>query len=425
VSKPKTRARTKPRSKAPTAKTKARTRPAAKAKPRARPAAKAARRAVRERPSRPAKPALPREQRPPKGITRDLFLVFRAPRAVVRNPHDVTNPVWAWLARNPSLSAYQANQHFDGPSSMGVGPCWCNQRFGQSTTTLPDGRVVAIGGEHEDFYDPDFYIYNDVIVTDPSGGVTIYAYPDSAFKPTDGHSATLVGERIVIIGTVGYAGTRVEGKTPVHVLDTNTFAIEPVATEGARPGWISKHTAELAGDGRSIVVRGGEIHATVEGREVMLENTDDWRLDLDTWRWTRLTERGWQQWAIARADGKHNALFDIQSMRWYADRTDTDGRRELARMEREYGGKPDFAVYDACYVPPVAHTAVPEEEASYPKVVRVLVDGVTVRYVEDSWEVWVVVEGALPQDTVGAIVEDLRRKLEVLEKSPCTARRRA
>jgi len=25
---------------------------------------------------------------------------------------------------------------------------------------LPDGRLVSVGGEHEDYYDPDFCIYN-------------------------------------------------------------------------------------------------------------------------------------------------------------------------------------------------------------------------------------------------------------------------
>jgi hypothetical protein len=34
------------------------------------------------------------------------------------------------------------------------------QRFGQSLTLLPDCRAVQIGGEHEDWYDADFCIYN-------------------------------------------------------------------------------------------------------------------------------------------------------------------------------------------------------------------------------------------------------------------------
>lgn len=131
------------------------------------------------------KPSLPRADRPPRAVTRDLFLVWRAPRVGVNNPQRLTNPVWSWLAGRRELNAYMANLHFDGPSSMSVGPCWCGSRFGQSTTALPDGRSLSIGGEHEDHYDPDFYIYNDVILTAPSGEVEIYGYPYEAFpRPT-------------------------------------------------------------------------------------------------------------------------------------------------------------------------------------------------------------------------------------------------
>jgi len=64
-----------------------------------------------------------------------------------------------------------------GPSSFSVGPAWCFERFGKSETTLPEGRVVHIAGEHEDHYDPDFYIYNDVIVIGRDGSIAITGYP--------------------------------------------------------------------------------------------------------------------------------------------------------------------------------------------------------------------------------------------------------
>jgi len=39
-------------------------------------------------------------------------------------------------------------------------PIWCFKRVGNTRTRLPDGRIICVGGEHEDFYDPDFCIYN-------------------------------------------------------------------------------------------------------------------------------------------------------------------------------------------------------------------------------------------------------------------------
>ena len=41
-------------------------------------------------------------------------------------------------------------------------PFWSFDRYGMSVTHLEDGRIILIGGEHEDYYDPYFFIYNDV-----------------------------------------------------------------------------------------------------------------------------------------------------------------------------------------------------------------------------------------------------------------------
>src|SRR5712691_10149821 len=106
--------------------------------------------------------------RPDASVTSELFKKWRSPRYGRANPERMNNPVWEWLIRS-ELTAYSANNEFEGPSSCDAGPCWCFSRFGQSSTELPDGRVVLIGGEHEDFYDPDFYIYNDVVVKNPDG----------------------------------------------------------------------------------------------------------------------------------------------------------------------------------------------------------------------------------------------------------------
>jgi hypothetical protein len=65
-------------------------------------------------------------------------------------------------------------------------------------------------GEHEDHYDPDFFIHNDVVVRTPDGEVAIYGYPTEVFLPTDFHTATLLPASIVLIGSLGYrkAGSR-------------------------------------------------------------------------------------------------------------------------------------------------------------------------------------------------------------------------
>jgi hypothetical protein len=357
---------------------------------------------------------------PPDEVTRDLFLVWRWPRIGLRNPQRMTNPVWSWLARRPELSAYTANARFGGPSSLLVGPGWCAQRHGQSSTRLPDGRVIEVGGEHEDFYDPDFFIYNDVIVRPPAGALEIYGYPHEVFPPTDFHSATWVGGRIVIVGGLRYGWMRTPGRTTVYALDPEGLAIAPVPTTGDAPGWIYDHEAALADDGATLVLRGGKRAVDREGGQAIVENIDDWALDLARGVWSRLTDRRWAQWELARADGRHNDLFEIGSGAWYADGSTEFDREQLARPERSLGRRPDFALHAERYAPPVPHARLEDEEAW--NVTRIVVDGVTVRYREESTAVHLRIEGALPDAVAAAIVEDARGKLEALEQTAYVAR---
>lgn len=139
-------------------------------------------------------------------------------------------------------------------------------RLGRSCTELPDGRLVFVGGAHEDASDPDFCIYNDVVVVQPQHGyrpphteedlfktaeIKMYAYPRDVFPPTDGHTATFVPHlnSIIIIGNTGYVADRQPGHTPVFRLDLNTFAISKMEctdpTGSASPGWVSWHSSKL------------------------------------------------------------------------------------------------------------------------------------------------------------------------------------
>jgi hypothetical protein len=380
-------------------------------------------RAQKTAPKRPKQPpALSPERRPPAGVTRDLFLVWRAPRPALRNPQRMDNPVWRWLASQPQLNAYMANLHFRGPSSMEVGPGWCASRFGRSETALPDGRIIAIGGEHEDYYDPDFYIYNDVIVTGPGREPEIYGYPHEVFPPTDFHSATLAGDRIVIIGCLGYPVQRVPGETPVYALDLPTMAISRLTATGASPGWIFRHHAALSADGTSITIGGGLRVVDVDGNQPIHDNHDDWSLDLEHLTWTRLTERRWQQWSLTRADDSFNDLFTLWCMSMYADERTAFDREQMAKHEQELGRRPDFTAHAARYAPPIPHTTLPDQDDDEAMSTRISIDGVTVRYLEQMDAVRITIAGTLPPEQVELLIEDARSKLEALDRSPYVAR---
>ena len=216
------------------------------------------------------------------GITPDEFRRTYTRRFGTENPERMRVPFWEAMIRC-GVSAYGARYRSGWPKRSrarpprpvhpGSGaparfaePVWCADRFGQSLTLLPDSRAVQIGGEHEDFYDPDFCIYNDVFVHERDGSVTIYCYPEPVFPPTDFHTATLVGDSIYVVGCLGYSETRCPDETPVYRLNIHTFRIDRLHTHGEAPGRIYKHRA-VAVPPHGIRVWGGEVVIECDGRE--------------------------------------------------------------------------------------------------------------------------------------------------------------
>jgi len=228
------------------------------------------------------------------GCTPAEFAAAHAPRWGTENGEDITTAFHvAMIESNASAhsaaSAFGLQRSFIDPSWQHV---WNVDRYGQSLTALPDGRIVQIGGEHEAGFDPDFFIYNDVIVhKPPATGSTdrrwdrrVLAYPEAVFPPTDFHSATLVDDEIIVIGCLGYPAQRLAKRTPVYALHVHSLQMRELKCTGDMPGWIFKHRAERCGM-HGIVVHGGKRDTgdalqALDGR---------WRLDLLTCHWQRLS----------------------------------------------------------------------------------------------------------------------------------------
>jgi ankyrin repeat protein len=206
------------------------------------------------------------------------------------NPERMRIPFWEAMIRCGG-SAYGARKRFEEKYGSLAQPVWSAQRFGQSLTLLSDGRAVQIGGEHEDFYDRDFCIYNDVFVHGRDGSLSVYGYPESVFPPTDFHTATLVGDSIYVIGSLGYQGTRRFGETPVYKLDVPTLRMERLDAHGEVPGWIYKHRATVVSP-HEIRVWGGKVVTESGGGELNDQNLDSFVLDLACLRWRREATQG-------------------------------------------------------------------------------------------------------------------------------------
>ena len=294
-------------------------------------------------------------------------------------------PVWEWMVRR-GTNPYMASTDLGlGPNREGE-PDWAFERFGMSRTRMPDGRIICIGGEHEDYYDPDFCIYNDVIVlraalgesavTEQSGTVEIYGYPASVFPPTDFHSATLIGNRICVIGCLGYQDTREIGRTPVLVLDARTLRVEPVPTHGEGPGWVSRHHAAYDAATDSITVRGGKVERG---------GNDGYALSYAAHR-LRLKDLTWE---VISPRERHRE-FVLKQKAWDA----------AARTPAESMFRTD---------------AVPFE-ALFPADRGIEVFGISVLGVRITFEAWVdeirgLIEGDLPENVIRRVLEDVTSNL--------------
>ncbi|TCI01085.1 hypothetical protein EZV61_19300 [Corallincola luteus] len=351
------------------------------------------------------------------GVTQQLFKEWRSPRFGNSNPQKIESPVWEWLVRS-KLCGYLSTQKMDGPSPFDEGPTWSFDRFGQTKTQLPDGRTVYIGGEHEDHYDPDFYIYNDVIVEHPNGEFDFYCYPKTDFPPSDFHTATLIGSKIVLIGSLGYPQERVEASTQLYLLDLNDFKISPINSSGKSPGWIHRHEAILDTSQTSITVTKGFIEIGLDSP--LRENIDDWKLDIENWTWQRLTERKWPRWELTRKDKARNHIYDIRQALWSNEvNWEEHHQQDMARLEESMGFSVDFNLVKALYDFDFTHESLVEDEEEH-NVYWIYVDGVRVRFVEERYCLNVTVEGSLGNQTLTSMREQLISSLNELEISEWT-----
>ena len=372
-------------------------------------------------------------------ITRRIFESQRQRQFGTANPERMQIAFWEWMIRrseedrlrdcsderDPSEignSPYELRQHFGVDLDCSQGPVWNFDRMGATRTPHPDGRVICIGGEHEDYYDPDFCIYNDVVVLDLDGSVEIYGYSLEAFPPTDFHTATLVGDRVIVIGRLGYKDERRSGATPVMVLDLATYRFEECPSHGELPGWIFGHDAELSGG--TITIRGGEVHEENDGEDTIRRNFDDFAYDIATGGWKRLTTRNWRQFSISDAGGK--SFFPGPKFRGCCPSGDESWKCEP--VERE-GETPEGLENDDVFVYVLREYLFPRDFEyetvscdEYSPEERIYVAGVPVSIKMESFSIEVVIEGEMDGAMATALVEDVKASVEADTGRPCVVK---
>lgn len=308
---------------------------------------------------------------------------------------------WEWMIRGggdisnareaPSFGGfdpYHAGEVFKAQRSIEEGPIWTFSRNGATRTQLADGRLVCVGGEHGDFYEPDFCIYNDVVVFTSSNDVEIYGYPEEIFPPIDFHTATLAQNQLFLIGSLGYLNARHIGETPVRVVDLSTYRISTMQTSGDAPGWIHRHAAEFDASG-VITVRAGQIVREQGGKQVFRRNLDEYSLNTRSGEWRRLSRCKWQQINVCQEDGE---LFILESR---------PGVKALLPDGAKVLGKSSFD----------------------PEFTRIEVAGVTIALRVGTGGIEIIVEADLPETVSAEIADRVRAKAESAIHRPCVLER--
>lgn len=239
---------------------------------------------------------------------------FGEPPFDIESVRDVSRPCYGTPASDVAKfqeymirqrrTAWWARQRFKVPARFGSdpshsgyrdqpgGPLWCFTRHGRTVTQVDHGTLIYIGGEHEDSYDPDFCIYNDVVIENVNGEVEIVGFAKDDFPPTDFHTATIgMGNDLWLVGSLGYRDLRREGETQVYRFDCGSRTISSaIDTWGDGPGWISRHSARYVRRWQEVVVKGGQIWETRQGKLGLHPNAATFSLDLARGEWRRLTD---------------------------------------------------------------------------------------------------------------------------------------
>lgn len=338
-------------------------------------------------------------------------------------PVGLAHPVYNWLIQSRlygSSIRQLINQHLNIDPAHAV---WCFNRMGQSCTTLADGTEIYIAGEHEDYYDPDFRIYNDVVIIYPDQTIKLLQYPHQDFPPTDFHTASLDAEQqhIILVGSMGHPERRDLQTTQVAIFNLLTTQIKLIKTTGHAPSWLNQHEVIWI-DNDVLEVSAGHVLLTVPEVDypLFIRNLYRWQLNTINWQWHKPEQSEYQHWYLCRQDQGNLCLFDMSCL----IRDHQHHKEAISQAEQhlisKLGFLPSIEVYQALYQPDYPHQSGhvdPDKKVEYNEY-YIQVAGVQILYIEEFNHIQMIAEHAIDPALMQQLVVDLKVKLEALHATP-------
>lgn len=278
-----------------------------------------------------------------------------------------TEEIFYWLTKSEVLFSYEILEFFEQQNIHLDQLPWTPSylRLGISQGSIFEKNIFAliIGGniaavdwkwyESQDYYDPDFDIYNDVTIKyhdqDLKFSYEIWNYPESQFPPVYAHS-TVYDDRtnqVYITGGLGTGDRQRKGVTEIYQLNLESKDIQQVETFGESPPCLHNHETKMW-NYDLIEMKGGHILKN----NIVIKNLYVWYFNLKTKTWLKQESEIFQHWMIQT--DKREELFlqiskDILKMEEENFYSSESIEQHKAHIFKHYEYQPNYQLYPQLY----------------------------------------------------------------------------
>lgn len=270
-----------------------------------------------------------------------------------------------WLIQCDVLFSYEIKDYFQQKQFHIEEPLWTppHLRLNQSRQSIFKKHIfnIAIGGntaatdwkeyDYNDYYNPDFKIYNDVTIRHFDSKYELWNYPEEQFPPVYAHD-TVHDKNIdfvYITGGLGSGDRQRKNITEIYQLNLETKDIEHIEALGDSPPCLHNHHTKMWNDDL-IEMRDGDI--LKNGKAI--KNLYVWYFNLKTKTWLKKDQEIYQHWLItsSNSDGLFldisKEILKMEDEKNYSVELIEERKQDIFKF---YGYIPDYKIYLNLYRP--------------------------------------------------------------------------